>query len=135
MHIAILRFAGPVLLVLSATTWAQTVSGVQSSIRPVGAALSTAPATSAIEGQPMPAERIEAPTSLDRELEAIRAALPNFNSVVVRDADVSPEYPALPPMTLKNVTVGQFLQFVQASYPGVECRRIDGPAGSLFAIR
>jgi hypothetical protein len=38
-------------------------------------------------------------------------------------------------MTLKNVTLGQFLQFIQASFPGVQYKRLDGPNGSLYAIR
>ena len=54
---------------------------------------------------------------------------------MVRDPGVAPDYPTLPAMTLKNVTLGQFMQFVQASYPGVQCVRIDGPAGALYSIR
>ena len=31
--------------------------------------------------------------------------------------------------------LGQFLQFVQACFPGVRIVRIDGPAGSLYSVR
>jgi hypothetical protein len=91
--------------------------------------------TPTIESAMMPGDRIDKPMLLDDQLEALRAALPNFNSVIVRDPGVAADYPMLPAMTLKNVTVGQFLQFVAASFPGVQFRQIDGPAGSLYAFR
>jgi hypothetical protein len=83
----------------------------------------------------MPAERIDKPILLDDEMEAIRTAIPSFNCVIVRDPGVAKNYPTIPAMTLKNVTLGQFMQFLQASFPGVQSKRIDGPSGSLYAIR
>jgi hypothetical protein len=83
----------------------------------------------------MPAERIDKPILLDDEMEAIRMAIPSFNCVIVRDPGVAKNYPTIPAMTLKNVTLGQFMQFLQASFPGVQSKRIDGPSGSLYAIR
>jgi len=83
----------------------------------------------------MPMERLDKPTPLDEVLASIRAADPTFNSVVVRDVGVPEAYPTLPAMTLKNVTVGQFLQFVRSSYPGFDCMRIDGPTGALYSVR
>ena len=113
--------------------------------RPVGEAIAISPPPQEktggnkhgpeMESQPMPSDRIDKPTLLDDELQAIRTAVPDFNSVIIRDAATPADYPTLPPMTLKNVSLGQFLQFIQAAYPGVQCIRIDGPAGSLYSIR
>ena len=83
----------------------------------------------------MPTERIDKPILLDEQMEVIRQRIPSFNCVIVRDPGVAKNYPTIPVMMLKNVTVGQFLQFLQASFPGVQYKRIDGPAGALYAIR
>jgi hypothetical protein len=87
------------------------------------------------EDAPMPMDRIEKPTLLDKQIEAIRAAVPGFNGVIVRSPGVEPNYPMLPPMTLRNVTIGQFMRFVQAAFPSVEVSRIEGPNGTVYAIR
>jgi hypothetical protein len=128
----------PLLLALAVSASAQSKgkdSTIQDTARPVGAPAVTEFTGPPMETRPMPGDRIDKPTSLDDEMDAIRAAIPEFNSVVVREPGVSNDYPTLPSMTLKNVTVGQFLQFVMASYPGVTVRRIDGPSGSLYSIR
>jgi hypothetical protein len=125
------------MFLMSITACAQTISSLQDTRQQVGLPprpAATMPANS-MEAQTMPADRIDKPTLLDDELESIRAAVADFNSVVVRDPGVPADYPTLPVMTLKNVTLGQFLQFVRAAYPGVEIVRIDGPAGALYSIR
>ena len=88
-----------------------------------------------IESAMMPTERIDKPILLDEQMEVLRQRIPSFNCVIVRDPGVAKNYPTIPVMMLKNVTVGQFLQFLQASFPGVQYKRIDGPAGALYAIR
>jgi hypothetical protein len=128
----------PLLLIFSISAFAQPKgrdSTIQDTARPVGAPVITEFTGPPMETHPMPGDRIDKPTSLDDEMDAIRAAIPEFNSVVIREPVVSNDYPTLPSMTLKNVSVGQFLQFVMASYPGVTVRRIDGPSGSLYSIR
>jgi hypothetical protein len=122
---------------MSITACAQTISNLQDTRQQVGLPpkpAATMPANS-MEAQTMPTDRLDKPILLDDELESIRAAVADFNSVVVRDPGVPADYPTLPVMTLKNVTLGQFLQFVRAAYPGVEIVRIDGPAGALYSIR
>ena len=128
---------GPLMFLMSISACAQTISNLQDTRQQVGLpprVAATMPAN-AMEAQTMPTDRIDRPTLLDEELEAIRAAVPDFNSVVVRDPGVPADYPMLPVMTLKNVTLGQFLQFTRAAYPGMEIVRIDGPAGALYSIR
>ncbi len=117
--------------------YAQTISRLQDTRHAVGSPPMLFPATlpTSLESRPMPMDRIEKPVSLDDELAAIRAEIPDFNSVVVREPNIPKDYPTLPTMTLKNVTVGQFLQFVQASYPAVQIIRIDGLSGQLYSIR
>ena len=88
-----------------------------------------------IENVAMPIARIEQPVLLDTQLEAMRGAVPGFNFVVVRDPGTAGDYPILPAMSLKNVTVGQFIEFIEASFSGVHIRRIDGPEGTWYAIR
>jgi hypothetical protein len=87
------------------------------------------------EDAPMPMDRIERPTLLDTQIEAIRAAVPGFNAVILRSSGVAPNYPTLPPMQLKNVTIGQFMRFVQEAFPPVDVSPVDGPNGTLYAIR
>ena len=128
----------PLLLIVTVSAFAQPKGGgggIQDTSRPIGAAPVTEFTGPALETHLMPGDRIDKPMTLDDEMDAIRAAMPEFNSVIVREPGVSTDYPTLPAMTLKNVTVGQFLQFVMASYPGVQVRRIDGPSGSLYSIR
>lgn len=128
---------GPLVFLMSITACAQTISNLQDTRQQVGLPprpAATMPANS-MEAQTMPTDRIDKPILLDDELESIRAVIADFNSVVVRDPGVPADYPTLPVMTLKNVTLGQFLQFVRAAYPGVEIVRIDGPAGALYSIR
>src|SRR5689334_18053419 len=95
---------GPLMFLMSITACAQTISGLQDTRQQVGRLprpAATMPANS-MEAQAMPTDRIERPILLDDELEAIRAAVADFNSVVVRDPGVPPDYPMLPVMTLKN---------------------------------
>jgi len=123
----------------------QTISHLQDTRRQVGQPIarpSTQPGVQPevdqwpnLEKQPMPMDRIDKPVSLDDQFQAIRAAIPEFNSVVVREAGVPKDYPTLPAMTLKNVTLGQFLQFVQGAFPAVQIIRIDGTAGALYSVR
>jgi hypothetical protein len=116
---------------------AQTISHLQNTRREVGSPPTVFPASApaTLESRLMPMDRIEKPIPLEDPLAAPRSAIPDFNSVVVRDDGVPQQYPTLPVMTLKNVTVGQFLQFVQASFPSVQILRIDGPPGALYSIR
>ena len=69
----------------------------------------------------MPTERIDKPILLDNQMDAIRAAIPSFNCVIVRDPGVSKDYPTIPAMTLKNVTLGQFARTL---------RRVMGATGA-----
>ncbi len=90
---------------------------------------------SAVELAQMPMARIDRPILLDEQIATMRDALGNFNSVIVRDPGVPGDYPMIPAMSLKNVSVGQFLEFLQETLPGVIVRKINGPTGPLFAIR
>jgi hypothetical protein len=87
----------------------------------------------AIEGEPLPAQKLQGP--LDEILNQIKDKSKGFNSVIVRSPGVPESYPTLAPLTANGVTIGQFLQFIKTSYPGVEISRIDGPNDPLYVIR
>jgi hypothetical protein len=105
---------------------AQTISHLQNTRREVGSPPTVFPASApaTLESRLMPMDRIERPIPLEDPLAAPRSAIPDFNSVVVRDDGVPQQYPTLPVMTLKNVTLGQFPQFVQASFPSAQILRV-----------
>ena len=131
MNVRSSLMTGLLMLAAGISACGQTISHLQDSRAPVGAAPRLPTTLPTLEAEAMPMERIGSSTSLDDQLAEIRKALPEFNSVVVRDPGVPADYPMLPAMTLKNVTLGQFLQFIQASYPVVQIIRIDGSAGAL----
>lgn len=144
------------LLLITASCAAQTINGVQPSIKRVGEPAAnlkvpdsqetnlmdrmaerrreTNPPAPTIETKPMPGAGIERAT-LEQVLQSIHEAQPEFNSVVVRANGVPSDYPTIPTMSFKNVTIGQFLQFLQVSFPGITCYRIDGDAGPLYSFR
>jgi hypothetical protein len=140
MQAGVSRLAAALVMIMSVAACAQTrpdAAPPPAEPPPVPRApnpLDAASSSLSVESTPMPGERIERPTLLDDQMAALRAALPNFNVVIVRDPGVPKDYPTLPAMTLKNVTVGQFLEFIQASYPGMQLDRINGPTGTLYAI-
>jgi hypothetical protein len=91
----------------------------------------------AVELQVIPGDKIGG-VSLDDMLDYLKDKVPGFNSTVVRPQGMSNDYPMMPQMTLKNVTVGQFLELLRTSFPGVTVTRIDnkGPAGApLYVVR
>lgn len=78
------------------------------------------------------------PVTLDDLLTYLKDTVPGFNSVVIRSTGIPNDYPTLPDLSLKNVTVGQVLELLRTSYPGVSIHRIDGkgPSGvPLYAVR
>jgi hypothetical protein len=87
-----------------------------------------------IESQLMPGEKFE-DIQLSEVLTFMHEKLPEFNSVIVRSPGVDPNYPTLPQMSVKNVTIGQFLEFLKVSFPGVDIQRISGPAGPLYVVK
>jgi hypothetical protein len=89
--------------------------------------------TPEVEAHIIPGEQMPR-TSLDKMLDYLKDKVPGFNSAVVREPDVLSDYPTLPDMTLKNVTVGQLLELVRSSYPGVDITRIDGPNSPLYVV-
>jgi hypothetical protein len=87
-----------------------------------------------VESQAMPGEKFEN-TPLDEVLQFIHDKVPEFNSVVVRSPGVQAGYPVIPGMSVKNVSIGQFLEFLEVSFPGVNIQRIKGPTGPLYVIK
>jgi hypothetical protein len=87
-----------------------------------------------IESQLVPGEKFE-DLPLAEVLQFIHEKMPEFNSVVVRAPGVKEEYPIIPRMSVKNVTIGQFLEFLRTSFPGVEIQRIEGQAGPLYVVK
>ena len=75
------------------------------------------------------------PVPLGDMIDMLRDKVAGFNALIVRADGVASDYPTLPGMKLKNVTLGQFLQLLRASVPGLETQRIDGPQGPLYVIR
>ena len=112
-----------------------SMNRIQNTATGIGTPVRTPTTMPGLEGMPMPSDEITKPILLDDELREIHDAVPSFIWVLNRDGFAQPDYPTLPPMTLKHVTIGQFLQYVQAAFPGVQCVRIDGPEGSLYSIR
>ena len=112
-----------------------SMNRIQNTAAPVGTPVRAPTTMPGLEGMPMPSDEITKPILLDDELREIHDAVPSFIWVLNRDGFAQPDYPTLPPMTLKHVTIGQFLQYVQVAFPGVQCVRIDGPEGSLYSIR
>lgn len=93
-----------------------------------------APTTAPIENTLMPIGTIGSGMPLEDVLHVISDQVPGFNSVIQREGQTDSGYPTLPAMRLKNVSIGQFLKFIQMSYPA-RVERIDGPAGPLYLIQ
>jgi hypothetical protein len=81
---------------------------------------------SALEDRVLPELNLDN-VSLDDAVSFLRDVTPGFNAVIVRDPGVAKDYPVLHAVKLKNITVGQFLDFLNASFPGIAVQRIDGP--------
>ncbi len=64
----------------------------------------------------------------------LKDKVPGFNSVVIRSPGMPPDYPTFDNFSPKNITVGQFLDLVRTSYPGVDVQRIDGRMGPLYVF-
>src|SRR5438093_9514642 len=69
---------------------------------------------------------------LDVVIDYLREKVKGFNAVVVRDPGAPDNYPILSHVRLRDVSLGQFVDFIQISYPGVQVNRIDGRAGPLY---
>jgi hypothetical protein len=66
----------------------------------------------------------------------VQKSVPSFHCVVTSDPGMADNEPVLPPMQLTDLTIGQFLQFVNDTYPKVTIHRIDGAADKppLYAL-
>ncbi len=142
--------AGVLVGMMSITGWSQQVSpGMQAP--PGGSASlpgmppgmppppppSEAPPTNGageIENVVLPELKFDA-VPLDEVIDSLRERVPGFNPVVVRQPGVPNDYPTLRGVNIRNVTLGQFLDFLKTAYPGVEIMGIKGPAGSIHVIR
>jgi hypothetical protein len=123
------------VLAIAATVVAQTPAPPPVPAPPLAPTPAAVPLEepAAIEQEPLPARKLEGP--LDEILNQIKDNAKGFNTVIVRSPGVPDSYPTLAPLTANGVTIGQFLQFIKTSYPGVEISRIDGPKDPLYVIR
>jgi hypothetical protein len=72
----------------------------------------------------------------DDVLDFLRHKVNGFNAVAVRDPGAPPGYPLLTNLKLRDVSLGQFMEFIEKSYRGVHVERIQGTerSGPLFVI-
>jgi hypothetical protein len=103
--------------------------------RPANAPPEIPEAAQKLESTVLPDLSIAGSTDLESTIGQLRDKVPGFNVVIVRGEGVPNDYPTLPSMQTKNVTVGQFLQFLKTSFAGVNTQRIDGPNGPLYVIK
>ena len=99
-----------------------------------GAPAAAKPEPAAVEAVAMPDSKFS-DSKLDDVLDFMKEKIPGFNAVIIRSPGASPDYPTVPHLTTKDLTVGQFLEFVKTAFPGVQIQRIDGPTTPLFVIR
>jgi hypothetical protein len=127
--------SGLVLCFLGSVAFGQAPASPAAGAMMGGGAVASAaaPAPAPVEGEMLPEEKFSN-VRLDDFLDVVKQKVTGFNSVVVRGPGVSQDYPILPSMGMKNVTIGQFLEFVQTAFPGVGIKRIDGPAAPLYVI-
>jgi len=57
--------------------------------------------------------------------------VPEFNCIVVRAPGVPAKYPTFPKINVKNVSIGQFLEFIGKSFDGVDIREVEGANDEL----
>jgi hypothetical protein len=88
----------------------------------------------AIEDALMPAGPFNG-VSLADFLTFLKDTIPGFNSVLIRAPGAPPDYPTFDNLSLKNVTLGQFLDMLRTSYPGVYVQRIYGRIDPLYVIQ
>jgi hypothetical protein len=86
---------------------------------------STPASRPASAGQLIPVAQFDN-TPLEEALESIRGQVPGFNFIVVRDPGVPDDYPVLPKMSVKEISLGQFMEFLGTAFRGVSIREIDG---------
>ena len=67
-------------------------------------------------------------------LDFVHELVPGFQYVIVRDAGVPADYPAIPAMALKKVTFGQVLSIIQEAFPGMEYHPVESEHGSVVFL-
>ncbi len=67
-------------------------------------------------------------------IDLLKHQVPGFDAIVIRAPQVPADYPTFDNFSPKNVTIGQFLDLVRSSFPGVDVRRIDGRMGPLYVF-
>ncbi|MGA2440724.1 MAG: hypothetical protein ABSH08_07185, partial [Tepidisphaeraceae bacterium] len=134
MNRAMAIVAGFVCMAVCSMTLGQPSPG-QPPLAPANTPTEMPEAAQKLEDTVVPDISVAGSTDLDTMIRQLRDKVPGFNVVIVRGEGVSNDYPTLPSMQTKNVTVGQFLQFLQTSFSGVTTQRIDGPTGPLYVIK
>ncbi|WP_428940226.1 hypothetical protein [Fontivita pretiosa] len=87
-----------------------------------------------VEARLFPGERL-GNVRLDDVLDYIRDRVPDFNAVVIREAGVPDDYPTLPQLDLRNVTIGQFMTFIGESFANVSVKLVPGPFVPLYVVQ
>lgn len=74
--------------------------------------------------------------SLPDALVQLQQKVPGFHSVIVpiQTNPVDPSTLVLPKFSAKDLTLGQFLDFLQATFVGLQVQVIDGPHAPLYVI-
>jgi hypothetical protein len=69
-------------------------------------------------------------------LNELQHKVPDFRSVIVTNPffPVDPGTLILPKLSAKDLTLGQFMDFLQAAFPGLSVQAIDGPHTPLYVI-
>jgi hypothetical protein len=104
--------------------------------QPIGVSPNATPAPTTLPGEDkiIPEVAFNNAT-LETVVDFLRKSLPGFNAVIVRDNGVPADYPTISNLKLRDVGVGQLMEFIRTSYPGISLDRIAGPAGPLYVIR
>jgi hypothetical protein len=92
----------------------------------------TKPTTVPLDGI-LPEMRFDGQT-LDEVIEYIQTIVPDFNAVIIRPPGMPADQPTVPRMTLKNVTLLQLLQVLEAS-ASTKVDIIDGESGPVYTLR
>ena len=101
----------------------------------------TASAMAVINGEDIgqsviPEVRFDDGVSLTDAVDFFRETVPGLQIIVVRAPGVPSDYPKLPPIRAKNVSVEQLMVLLQRAVPGVEFEQpIPGPKSVIFTLR
>lgn len=120
---------------LGALAWGQMrppgAPGAPPRPAPFAAPAPPPPPRPAMDNTILPDENVPS-MPLENWLGEFRDQMPDLHCVIISGPGT--KMPVLPALSTKNLSVGQFMDFLKAAFPGLDIQVIDGPKAPLYVI-